>query len=155
MGDVHAHGGDDDAEEIRGLIAAYAERLDAGDLDGVADLFAHGEFRSSRTGVALVGRDEVRAQYEPVIIYDDGTPRTRHVLGNVEVDLTRRDEGIATARCTFTVIQAPPGGPLQATLAGRYHDRFERIAGAWRFKVRTVHPDLVGDLSGHMRRGRH
>jgi 3-phenylpropionate/cinnamic acid dioxygenase small subunit len=143
-----------DEEEIRGLVAAYAERLDAGDLDGVAQLFAHGVFRSPQTGKVLTGVDEVRSLYESVIIYDDGTPRTRHVLGNILVEVASPDATTAGARCTFTVFQAEPGRRLRAVLAGRYHDRFERVAGEWRFAERTVLPDLAGDLSGHMGRGR-
>ena len=144
----------DDDEAIRSLVIAYAEHLDAGDLDGVAALFDQGEFRSTRRGEALVGREAVRAMYAPVIVYDDGTPRTKHVLGNIQVDVASPDSSEATARCTFTVLQAVPDGSLRAILVGRYHDRFVRSDGAWHFAARTVHPDLVGDLSEHMGRGR-
>ena len=44
--------------------------------------------------------------------------------------------------------------PLQAILCGRYHDAFERVGGAWRFADRLILPDLVGDLSRHLRAGR-
>ena len=143
-----------DEEAIRSLIVAYAERLDAGDLDGVADLFTDGEFRSSRGGAPRVGRDAVRRQYDAVLVYDDGTPRTKHVLGDVVVDRDADGE-TATARCTFTVFQQAPGGPLRPVLAGCYHDRFARVDDEWRFRERVVHPDLIGDLSIHMgRRGR-
>ncbi len=142
-----------DEEQIRALICAYAERLDAGDLDGVAALFEHGVFRSARDGTPLVGRDAVRGQYEPVILYPNAesgsSPRTRHALGNIVVDLSG---ATARARCTFTVLQAIAPGPLGAVLSGRYEDRFERVDGAWRFAERVVHPDLLGDLSQHMGR---
>lgn len=144
---------DADEEQIRALICAYAERLDSGDLDGVAALFEHGVFRSGRGGHPLAGRDAVRRQYEPVILYPDGdrgpTPRTKHVLGNIVVDV--HGDG-ATGRCTFTVLQQVDDGPLRAVLGGRYHDRFERVDGRWRFTERVVHPDLLGDLSQHMGR---
>lgn len=142
-------GDDDQRDAVVALIVAYAERLDAGDLDGVAELFEHGTFRSARGGEPLVGRIAVRRQYEPVLLYDDGTPRTKHVLGNVEVTV---DAGTRTAssRCTFMVLQPAPTGGLQAVLAGRYHDRFEQDAGGWHFVERVVHPDLLGDLSRHM-----
>jgi hypothetical protein len=53
------------------------------------------------------------------------------------------------------VLSAATPGTLGPVLAGRYHDRFQRVDGAWRFAERTVYPDLIGDLSGHMgRRGR-
>jgi 3-phenylpropionate/cinnamic acid dioxygenase small subunit len=136
-------------DRIVELICAYAERLDGGDLDGVAALFERGTFRSARGGEPLVGRDAVRRQYDPVLIYDDATPRTKHILGNIEVAVDD-DAGTATSRCTFTVLQQAPGADLRAVLAGRYHDSFERGDDGWYFVERVVHPDLVGDLSEHM-----
>ena len=87
--------------------------------------------------------------YDPVVIYDDSTPRTKHLLGNiaVEVDPTR---ATASSSCTFTVLQAAPGKSLHAVLVGRYEDAFARVDGSWRFADRVVHPDLIGDLAGHM-----
>jgi 3-phenylpropionate/cinnamic acid dioxygenase small subunit len=140
-------------ETIRALVCAYAEHLDAGDFDGVAELFARAEFRSTLNPEPRVGRDAVRRMYDPIVVYDDGTPRTRHVLGNIEVDVDE-DGGVATSRCTFVVMQAAPGGSLQAVLAGRYHDRFARVDGEWSFAERVVHPELTGELGGHMGRGR-
>jgi 3-phenylpropionate/cinnamic acid dioxygenase small subunit len=138
-------------ETVRALVMAYAERLDAGDLDGVAALFEHGVIRSTRTGAALEGRAAVRQMYEPVILYDDGTPRTRHVLSNLEVRVDE-DAGTATSRCVFSVWQAGPVGRLGPALTGRYDDRFARVGTEWRFAERVIHADLVGDLSAHMRR---
>jgi uncharacterized protein (TIGR02246 family) len=139
----------DDDEAVRALIGAYAERLDAGDFDGVASLFSNGEFRSARGGAPRVGADAVRAMYEPVIRYDDGTPRTRHVLGNIVVTVDTASRS-AAARCTFTVFQQPDGRTLSAVLAGRYKDRFVEVDGRWCFAERVVHPDLMGDLRMHM-----
>jgi hypothetical protein len=134
--------------EIRALLNAYCERLDAGDFDGVADLFRDGAFRSPR-GTNLVGADAVRTQYEPLVVYEDGTPRTKHVLGTVVVEVDD-DADTAAARCAFTVFQAADDAPLQAVLSGRYHDRFERVGGAWCWRERFVYPDLEGDLGRHM-----
>jgi len=142
-----------DEEPIRALICAYAERLDAGDFDGVASLFDRGAFTSAQRGTPLEGRDAVRSLYASVVVYSDGTPRTKHVLGNIEIDCDST-HGTATARCTFTVLQAVDGGPLRAVLAGRYHDRFTRVDGGWCFTERLVLPDLVGELSQHMGHGR-
>jgi uncharacterized protein (TIGR02246 family) len=137
----------DDREAIVALVGAYAERLDAGDLDGVARLFEDGAFCSAQPGTVRRGADEVRRMYDPVILYDDGTPRTKHVLGNISVSVDGAD---ATASCTFTVMQEAPGRPLRPVLAGRYVDRFTRADDGWRFEERVVHPDLVGALSDHM-----
>jgi uncharacterized protein (TIGR02246 family) len=140
-----------DAEAVRALVMAYAERLDAGDLDGVVALFADAVVRPALSGGALVGREAVRRLYEPVIRYADGTPRTKHVLSNLEV-VVDAEAGTATSRCVFTVLQARPDTGLGPVLAGRYQDRFARVDGRWRFVERAIHPDLVGDLSDHMRR---
>src|SRR4051794_25055164 len=56
----------DDAEAIRALVATYGERLDAGDLDGVAALFRHARWCSgSRT---LTDLDTIRRVYDDVIL---------------------------------------------------------------------------------------
>jgi ketosteroid isomerase-like protein len=140
-----------DAEAVRTLVVAYAERIDAGDLDGVAALFDDAVVRPARSGAVLVGRDAVRRMYDPVIRYEDGTPRTKHVLSNLEVAVDA-DAGTATSRCVFTVLGARPDGGLGPILSGRYQDRFERVEGTWRFSERVIVPDLIGDLSLHMRR---
>lgn len=134
-----------DAESIRALVAAYGERLDAGDLDGVAALFGNARWCSgTRT---LTGVEAIRSVYDDVILYD-GVPSTRHVMGDVVVAV---DGATATSRCSFTVFQARPDFPLQAVLVGRYHDTFACADGEWEFRERRVHADLVGDLSHHMR----
>jgi hypothetical protein len=135
----------DDAEAIRMLISRYGELIDAGDLDGVAALFRSGTWISGAR--RLDGAAAVRAVYDDVILYD-GVPGTRHVMSDVVVDV----EGeTATSRCSFTVFQARPDLPLQAILVGRYVDEFVRADGGWEFRTRTIHPDLLGDLSRHMR----
>ena len=83
-------------------------------------------------------------------LHEDGTPRTKHVTTNlvVEVDAAA---GTATARSYFTVLQQTAAIPLQPIVAGRYHDRFVRDGGRWRFAERVVYMDLVGDLRDHLR----
>jgi 3-phenylpropionate/cinnamic acid dioxygenase small subunit len=135
--------------EITALVHGYAERIDAGDLDGVAALFAEGVFRSDRGG-RYEGAAAVREVLgRLVILHADGTPRTKHVTTNLVVDVEPR--GTAAARSYFTVLQATAKMPLQPVVAGRYHDRFVRTDGRWRFADRLVFMDLVGDLSDHLR----
>jgi ketosteroid isomerase-like protein len=136
-----------DVDAIIALIHEYARRLDAGDLDGVATLFTHAELRSTRDQRVRRGADEARALYEPVILYDDGTPRTLHQLTNVTVDVAG---DTASARSYFTVLQVTGQG-LHPILAGEYHDTFVRDDDRWRFQSRVFDPKLFGDLSRHMR----
>jgi hypothetical protein len=80
---------------------------------------------------------------------DDGTPKTKHITTNpiIEVD---EDAGSATCRSYYGVVQATPALPLQPIIAGRYHDTFQVIDGAWWFATRTMFVDLMGDLSQHL-----
>jgi uncharacterized protein (TIGR02246 family) len=138
----------EDVEAIRALIHEYAERIDAGDLDGLAALFADATWSSPGRGEQLRGTDQVRHAYDGVLLYD-GIPCTKHVISNVTIEVS--DDGTAaTARSYFTVLQARPDFPLQPIIAGRYHDRFERVDGRWRYADRQIIPDLVGDLSRHL-----
>ena len=142
-----------DRDEISALVYRYAELLDAGDLDAVTDMFADATWRSAATGAVLTTREEVRAVYANVTLYD-GVPRTRHLMDNLIVDLVDgADE--ATGRCYYTVLQQPdgPGTPIAPILSGRYVDRDRRGPDGWRFAEREFHVDLAGDLSRHFGAG--
>jgi ketosteroid isomerase-like protein len=140
----------DDGEQIRALIHAYADRLDGGDLDGVAELFAESTWRSQGRSEVFRGVEQVRRMYDGVILYD-GRPCTKHVITNVSVVAAGSD--VAAARSYFTVLQATPELPLQPIIAGSYHDEFTRVGDTWRFSDRLIIVDLVGDLSRHLRGG--
>jgi len=137
-----------DHDAIAKLIFAYAELLDGGDLEALADLFRDATLRSDRRPEARRGRDEVLRLYRDTVALYDGTPGTKHVTTNLTVEV---DGDSATARSYFTVLQARPELPLQAVIAGRYHDRFARRDGVWRFADRLILVDLVGDLRYHLR----
>jgi len=144
---------DDSGCAIHNLIARYAELVDAGDFEGVADLLADATLGALGTEGGVRGRDAIaRLFHTTTMRHADGTPRTKHVTTNVILDV---DEvaGTATARSYFTVLQELPGLPLQPIVAGRYHDRFERAPGGWRFAERRFGVDLVGDVSRHLADG--
>jgi 3-phenylpropionate/cinnamic acid dioxygenase small subunit len=144
----------DSAREVEALLYAYAERIDAGDLDGLADLFAHGRIYGVEGGppsTVFEGRDRVRELYEASTrLYEDGTPRTKHVTTNVVVEVDE-PAGTASARAYYTFFQQTPDLPLQAIISGRYRDTFHRVDGRWWFDTRTMFVDLVGDLSHHLK----
>jgi 3-phenylpropionate/cinnamic acid dioxygenase small subunit len=144
---------DDPARSIENLLYAYAERIDAGDLEGVAELFAHGRIQASPAAPpeqAAVGRDAVLALYRASTrIYPDGSPHTRHVTSNPIIELSG-DGLTASARSCFTVFQQVDDFPLQPIISGRYHDTFQRLDGRWWFDTRVMLVDLVGDLSRHL-----
>ena len=135
--------------EIANLVYRYAECVDSGDFEAAAALFTHARVK---TGLGDVGPKELVEMWrKSVILYEDGTPRTKHVITNpiIEVD---EATGRGSCRTYYTVMQQAGDGPLQAVICGRYHDRFERVDGRWRFCHRdySLH-DLPGDMSRHAR----
>jgi 3-phenylpropionate/cinnamic acid dioxygenase small subunit len=140
----------DDAYAIETLIYTYAERVDRGDFEGVAELFEGALYRCVVGDEVVVyeGSEGVRGTFEGLVMrYEDGTPRTRHVTTNVMVEI---DGDEAAARSYFTVFQQVGSTPLQPIIAGRYHDRLARVDGRWRFTDRLIFSDLIGDLSRHL-----
>ncbi len=141
------------AREIENLLYSYAERIDAGDLEGVAELFAHGRNIASAQATpeqAIEGRDRVLALYRASMrIYDDGSPHTKHVTTNAIIEV-EPGAAAASARSYYTVFQRVEDLPLQPIICGRYRDTFRRIDGRWWFDARTIIVDLAGDLSHHL-----
>ena len=143
----------DAAREIENLLYTYAERIDAGDFEGVADLFAHGRILAAADAPpegTFAGRDRVLALYRgSTRLHADGTPHARHLTTNaiIEVD---EPAGTGAARTSYTVLQQTGDQPLQPIITGRYHDTFQRLEGRWWFDTRIMLVDLVGDLSRHL-----
>ena len=82
------------ATAITHLLYRYAERIDAGDLDGAAALFRHARVKSGgelkdEAGLLAVWHRFVR-------IHPGGTPLTKHVITNPIVEI---DEAAGTATC--------------------------------------------------------
>ena len=139
----------DNSRAIENLIYAYAERIDAGDLAGVAALFRHGRIQAA-PGVLIEGEAEVRNLYDSATrLYSDGTPRTRHTTTNVAVEVDDA-AGSGTARSYYTVFQQTEELPLQPIIAGHYHDSFHRVDGEWHFDTREMFVDLTGNLGHHL-----
>jgi 3-phenylpropionate/cinnamic acid dioxygenase small subunit len=139
------------AEAITKLIYTYAERIDDGDFAGVGELFAHATLTFEGFDDAVTGRDAIEALYtRSTRRYEDGTPRTKHVMTNVMVDVDD-DGATARSRSYFTVLQAVPGAlALQPVIAGRYRHTYEQVDSAWRVATMHITIDLVGDLGHHM-----
>jgi 3-phenylpropionate/cinnamic acid dioxygenase small subunit len=134
---------------IENLIATYAELVDGGDFAGVDILLADATVAGSGGSVSGRGAIEKMLQ-DSLIVYDDGTPRTKHVTTNIAIEVDE-DTGTAVSRSYFTALQALPDLTLQPIVNGRYQDRFKRHDGQWRFVGRRVRTDLLGDVSRHLR----
>ncbi|HEY8523913.1 MAG TPA: nuclear transport factor 2 family protein [Acidimicrobiales bacterium] len=144
MADVPPH------EAIRNLLGRYCELIDAGDLDGLGEMFARAVIRNE--GGEELGRGPAAAArvYAGVKLYPDGTPRTRHLTTNSVIEVNEA-AGTATARSAYVVFQATDALALQPIIAGSYRDRFARDEdGGWYFTERTFGVSLVGKLGEHL-----
>ena len=140
----------DDVQAIKNIVLSYVELLDVGDLDGLSNIFARATVRIHGSEEALRGAQSFKEFIESGVHLYDGIPSTKHVVTNliVEVDDDRHS---ATARSYYTALQARPQLPLQAILAGRFHDRLERDDQGWHIVERTIYTDLIGDLRYHIK----
>ena len=137
--------------QITNLLYRYAECIDAGDLAGAAALFEHARIRIGGPDTDTIDAARLLGIWKSLIVlHPDGTPRTKHVTTNPIIEI---DEAAGTASCRsyYTVLQQTDGVPLQTIVTGRYHDRFERVDGQWRFSYRDLTLiDMVGDVSRHL-----
>ena len=138
----------DDRAAVTDLVYRYAELIDAGDFQGVGELLARAEFGGPRTP-KVSGAQNIAAVFAATTRrFDDGTPRTRHLVLNPIVEIAG---DVASARSTFCVVQATPRVALQPIVVGRYADRFARDpAHGWHFTERIADVEMVGDVSDHL-----
>ncbi|MBJ18981.1 MAG: nuclear transport factor 2 family protein [bacterium] len=137
---------------IENIMFSYAERIDGGDFDGLAELFSRARMVGPDGSVQGEGKEGVRAIYDrSTQLYEDGTPMTQHVTTNLIFEFAP-DGRSAAVRSRFTVMQQLPDFPLQCIITGYYEDQFAYDeAVGWHFRERRMKPKLAGDLSRHLK----
>jgi len=121
---------------IENLISSYAFLNDDADVPALGELFADALYTLDDTSAR--GRPQIEAIAGAMIQTNpDGTSTTRHTISNLIIEVDD-EAGTAEARAYWTLLQSVPGLPLEPVRSGRYHDRFERQDGAWRFVERTA-----------------
>ena len=79
---------------IENLIAMYAELVDDGDFAGIGILLGDATFTGGAGSVS--GRVAIEKMLrDSLIVYDDGTPRTKHVTTNVIIDVDEPSDEFA------------------------------------------------------------
>lgn len=140
-----------DETVITNLLYHYAELIDAGELAVAAQLFRYATLtsRDAKGDYYEADCEQLLQQWRDLIkIYPSGKPETKHLVTNPIVEV---DGDVATARSYYTVLQQLGESPVNVLASGRYHDRFERVDGTWRFTHRNYTlMDLRGDLSNHI-----
>ena len=153
----------DACDQIRNLIHRYAEAVDLGRFEVLDELFADARVRtamgSGPPGPGIDGRSVGALFGGGIILYADGTPRTRHLVTNTIIDVDEPG-GRATARSyNTTTLQQVPGRDTEIIATARYEDTFLLAGGRWRFSERVIRHssldgvdrDFIGDMSRHTR----
>lgn len=145
-------------QAIEEIMFTYAEGIDQGDIETMAQLFAQGAIVLPDGG-EIKGYQEVFDAYTGMVMfYDENenlvpykrnecTPRTRHVVTNLIFDFDD-DVTCADVRSYFSVYQTLDG-KNEVIAGGRYVDRFERTKQSWHLATRIIHFDNMGDMSRH------
>ena len=138
-----------DEAQILSLLNQYCYTVDSGDLDGFAALYEDAELYADGAPRNKGSQDILDNVMSNVIIYEDGTPKTRHMNANVELSIDAV-AGTAKAQRYVTVLQQTETLPLQTIFTGHYHDEFVRQDGRWRYAKTVIKNPLVGDTSQHL-----
>ena len=138
----------EDWTAITDLIYRCAEMFDAGDFDGVGALLGRADFGGARTPKMSGAKNIAGLFAMSTRRFPDGTPRTRHLVLNLIVEVA--DDATAAARSTFCVVQATDEVALQPIVVGRYRDRFARDDDGWYYTERIADVEMLGDVSQHL-----
>jgi 3-phenylpropionate/cinnamic acid dioxygenase small subunit len=138
-----------DRTAIENLLFSYARYVDTAQYEALGELFATARITANKTDTPLAGAQVVAEYWRATNKRYDGSPRTHHVVTNLEYEPAAGGAEIRVRSC-FTVFQAAPRLPLQPIACGRYDDVFERVSGAWRFRSKHIEVTLLGEMSEHL-----
>ena len=124
----------EEKDAIRELLAEYCFRLDGGDYDGMAALFAADGVWETDFGKGT-GRDGIAGHAREIRARAAETrPRGAHLTTNIVITLNGAE---AQARSNWTVVQNGPNGPVISS-GGAYVDRLVKADGRWLFRHRKI-----------------
>lgn len=133
----------DDTHAIEHLIFEYARLIDSARFSDVAELFRDASWFGQH------GYDRVLEWFQTRVILYDGSPRTQHVVTNVDVSVLP-DGNSATAHSYITVLQQVRSeDPPTIITANFYDDEFAKVDEVWHFRSRDITRRLVGDVDKH------
>lgn len=136
---------------LRDLVERYAWAVDARDIVGVVGLFVEDGVMLSHllpgteeTPFERRGHDQLRRALELGLAQYD---RTTHVIGGQTVDLVGDDADGTTVCLAHHVYRADGGEERLLVMAIRYHDRYTKVGGSWRFAQRRLRLEWREDRS--------
>ena len=124
-------------EEIRELVAAYAQLADGGRFDELLELFAEDGVLRGGDAAEARGRDAIRAFLAGTgsdLKDVTAAPLIRHHVSNLRIEVVSPDEARGTAYFFVVTDRGPDHW-------GRYRDQYVRRHGRWCFAYRRARLD--------------
>ncbi|MFI9834729.1 nuclear transport factor 2 family protein [Streptomyces sp. NPDC051913] len=119
------------AAGVLAAIGAYAQALDSGHTDDIAELFTPDGVAEIAGVATFEGRDAIREGYAA---FAPAQPQL-HLTANTVVTAVSEDEATAVSNLAFFQ-RGEAGWAVQ--LVGRYDDTLLRHDGVWRFRRRIT-----------------
>jgi uncharacterized protein (TIGR02246 family) len=119
------------AAGVQAAIGAYAQALDAGRTDDIAELFTPDGVAEIAGVATFEGRDAIREGYAGFA----PTQPQLHLTANTVVTSVGEDEATAVSNLAFFQ-RGESGWAVQ--VVGRYDDTLHRHDGAWKFRRRVT-----------------
>ncbi|MFD9396766.1 nuclear transport factor 2 family protein [Streptomyces sp. NPDC060000] len=119
------------AAGVQTAIAAYAQALDAGRTDDIADLFVPDGVAEIAGMATFEGRDAIREGYRGF----SPTGPQLHLVANTVITSYTGEEAMAVSDLAFFQ-RGETGWAVQ--LVGRYDDTLRRRDGVWKFSRRVT-----------------
>lgn len=141
----------DDADRIalRGLVERYAQAVDARDIETVVRLFTEDGIMLSylmpsteEKPIERRGHEQLRRALELGLAQYEATT---HVIGGQIVELEGECAEGTTLCLAHHVYRADDGDERLLVMAIRYHDRYTKHHGSWRFAERRLHLEWQED----------
>jgi uncharacterized protein (TIGR02246 family) len=119
------------AAAVQTAIAAYAQALDAGRTDDIADLYTPDGVAEIVGMAKFEGREAIRQGFAG---FTPQQPQL-HLIANTVVTSATEDEATATSNLAFFA-RGDAGWTVQ--MVGHYDDVLRRQDGEWRFRQRVT-----------------
>ena len=118
--------------DISNLLSEYTHRFDLGNLEGAAQLFRHARVQTA-PDTWIDYKQLLDIWREGVIMYDDGTPKTKHVCTNAVINIDE-DNDAADSKSYYVVYQQTDR-PFNAVRSDRCSDHpFIKVSPALCFQ---------------------
>jgi ketosteroid isomerase-like protein len=136
--------------EVEALIYSYGWLCDKADWPALADMLADAELVYPG-GSRRAARAEIERLWAGAVkTYEAGSPFTRHLINNIEIQFDR-DYQHAVSRCSQTVIQGHfPEFPAQIVMTSRVYQSFALEGDRWKLVQREVINDWAGNWRYHL-----